>query len=171
MEILALPVESWREYRDLRLRALQEDPEAFSSSFGNAIHEPDDFWQGRLRDALQGERSWLLFAREGAKLAGMIGAFVREDAPETAIIVSVYVPKEARGRGAAGQLMQAMLEVLSKTGRFQRARLGVNVTQEAALRLYLKFGFKEIGRTPSTTGNGRVVEQIEMERPLATEPD
>ncbi len=171
MEILSLPIESWKEYRDLRKRALKEDPGAFSSSYGVAKDQPEEYWQGRLREALEGKKSWLLFARDGGRLCGMIGAFFREDSPERAIIVSVYVPKEERGRGVGARLMQRMLEILTATGRFHTARLGVNVTQEAALRLYIRYGFKEIGREPSTTGDGHTVEQIEMERPLGGEQD
>ncbi len=58
MEILRLPVENWKEYRELRLRALREDPEAFSSSYATAIDEPDEFWRGRLAEAAQGKRGW-----------------------------------------------------------------------------------------------------------------
>ncbi len=166
MEILSLPVASWRQYRDLRLRALKEDPEAFTSSYATAIDQPQEHWQGRLNEAREGKRGWLLFAQEGDRLCGMIGAYVDEGAPETAIIVSVYVPSEERARGVGEQLVRQMLEVLATTGRFKKARLGVNATQEAAVRLYLRCGFSEVGREPATTGDGRSVEQIEMERPF-----
>lgn len=40
MDIVKLPIEKWSEYRDLRLRALQEDPEAFSSAYAKELHHP-----------------------------------------------------------------------------------------------------------------------------------
>ncbi len=167
-EYLSLPVEHWKEYRELRLRALREDPEAFSSVYATARDLPDDFWQGRLAKALQGEKEWLLFGRDQGRLVGMIGAFVEEGSPDTATIVSVYVPKEERGKGISRRLMEEMLMLLSEKPGLRKARLAVNVSQLAAVRLYEKFGFQEVGREPAETGEGKPVEQMIMERPLGS---
>ncbi len=166
MEVISLPVEKWKEYRSLRLRALKEDPEAFSSSYATALAQPDEFWQNRLLTALEAQNQWLLFGREGDKLVGMIGAFIPEGSPDIAVVVSVYVPKEERGKGISTRLMEAILKTLAARPDLVIARLGVNVTQDAAIRLYRRFGFEEVSRAPSMTGEGRVVDQIEMERRL-----
>ncbi len=167
MDVLSLPVERWKEYRELRLRALREDPEAFSSAYATAKDLPDDFWQGRLTKALKGEREWLLFARESGKLVGMIGAYIAEGTTDTATIVSVYVPAEERGKGISSRLMEEMLAVLSRKPRLKLARLAVNVTQLPALKLYKRFGFYEIGREDAETGEAKPVEQVLMEKNLA----
>ncbi len=169
IEIITLPVESWEAYRSLRLRALKEDPAAFSSSYATARAQPDEFWRTRLRTALEGRDQWLLFAREGEELVGMIGAFIPEGSSDLAVVVSVYVPSEARGKGVSSLLMEAILETLSRRPELRLARLGVNVTQLAAIGLYRKFGFEEVSRAPSLTGEGKLVDQIEMERRL--QPD
>ena len=80
--------------------------------------------------------AWLLFARQDDKLVGMIGAFIAEDAADTATIVSVYVPREARRQGISTRLMEEMLHVLSQVPALKKARLRVNVTQLAAIHLY-----------------------------------
>lgn len=164
MDVLTLPAEDWRAYRDLRQRALKEDPEAFGSSLAASQEQPDEYWGERLAEALRGEWLWLLFAKEGDKLVGMIGAFVDETAADTAKIVSVYVPKEERGKGISTRLMEEMLRVLSATSRFKKVQLAVNVNQLPALGLYRRFGFREVRRQPSETGAGETVEQILMER-------
>ncbi len=171
MEIVSLSVEEWRQYRSLRLRALKEDPEAFSSIFEVEASKPDEFWQGRLGDASKGEKSWLLFAREAGKLVGMIGAYIPEGSGDTPTIVSVYVPSEERGKGISRRLMQEMLKTLSSKPDLRKVRLAVNITQIAAVNLYRAFGFQDIGRKPSMTGAGHTVEQLEMERPLPMERD
>lgn len=33
MEIIKLPVSDWEKYKEIRLRALKEDPQAFGASF------------------------------------------------------------------------------------------------------------------------------------------
>jgi predicted GNAT family acetyltransferase len=166
MDIVRLPIEKWSEYRDLRLRALQEDAEAFSSAYAKELQRPEQFWKTRLADAERGERSWLLFARQDNRLVGMIGAFTEGDSTETATIVSVYVPREQRGNGISTRLLEEMLRVLSAVPNLKKARLDVNVSQMAAIRLYKRFGFRESGKTPAVTGAGQPVEQLVMERQL-----
>ena len=166
MQIVSLPVEKWREYRDLRLRALKEDAEAFSSSYADSLQQTEAFWKWRLAEAERGERSWLLFATQDDRLVGMIGAFMEVESTDIATVVSVYVPREERGKGISKQLMREMLRVLSAVPRFRRAPLDVNVTQTAAIGLYGRFGFREIGKKPARTGAGEAVQQLIMERDL-----
>ncbi len=169
MEVIRLPVESWREYRSLRLRALKEDGAAFTSSYAEAAAQPDEFWQRRLATALEGRNQWLLFGRADGRLVGMIGAYIPQESPSTAIVVSVYVPREERRKGISSRLMDAILEVLRARPELTTVRLGVNATQSAAIALYEKFGFVEVARAPDVTGEGRRVDQIEMERRLRPE--
>jgi ribosomal protein S18 acetylase RimI-like enzyme len=166
MDIVRLPIEKWNEYRELRLRALKEDPEAFSSSYADSLRQPEQFWKTRLADAERGEGSWLLFGTQDNKLVGMIGAFTEGDTTEIATVVSVYVPREERGNGISSRLMEEILRVLSAVPRLRKARLDVNVSQVAAIRVYQRCGFREIGRKPATTGAGEAVKQLVMERDL-----
>ena len=166
MDIVKLPIEKWSEYRELRLRALKEDPEAFSSSYADSLGQPEQFWKTRLAEAERGERSWLLFARRDNKLVGMIGAFIEGDSAETATVVSVYVPREERGHGVSA----------TPDGRNAARAVGCSDAQEGAAGCECEpvggdsrlqaVGFREIGRKPATTGAGEAVEQLVMEREL-----
>ena len=166
MEIVELPVEEWQAYRDLRLRALREDPQAFSSTYATAMESPEETWKRRLEEARKGERGWLLFAREQGRLVGMIGAYVEENATDTVTIVSVYVPKEERGKGISAGLMESVLQRLSRKPSLKRAQLAVNKDQAAALTLYKKFGFRQTGSEPLRMGDGSLAEELTMERRL-----
>jgi ribosomal protein S18 acetylase RimI-like enzyme len=166
MQIVSLPPEDWKEYRDLRLRALKEDPQAFSSSYADAAQFPKERWTGRLLEALEGERSWLFFARDGIKLVGMIGAFVEATAPQAATNVSVYVPAEERGKGISIRLMECILSELSKDPALKTATLSVNDTQLPAIALYKKFGFQPIRTETGQTGSGELAAEIVMQRAL-----
>ena len=170
MEIVTLPVEDWREYRHLRLRALKEDPQAFSSIYADAAQLPEERWTGRLRDALKGEGSWLLFARESGRLVGMIGPFVDETYAWAATIVSVYVPAEERGKGISNTLMDCILRELSGRPALKMATLAVNKTQLPAIALYEKYGFQHVREQPGVTDAGIPVVELLMERPLPYEP-
>lgn len=125
---------------------------------------PDAFFRGRLEEAAAGENSWLLFAREAGKLVGMVGAF-RAEERDKAEIVSVYVTPSARGRGISRLLMAALLEKLAQVG-IRRAVLGVTAGQDAAVRLYQRFGFTVVGSYVLTLGDGLEHAVIQMERYL-----
>ena len=164
VEILKLPVEAWRDYKTLRLEALRHDPQAYSSRYDDQRGYPDSFWQSRLADAAQGEHTWLLFARSGESLVGLVGAFREEDDPLAAHVVSVYVSPEARGRGISRRLMQALLAELAQAG-IKKATLGVNTGQAAATHLYRGLGFTTV-RTErqQVMGDGKVYDEDFMEK-------
>ncbi len=166
MEIVELAPDDWQAYRDLRLRALKEDPAAFSSTYAESAALPEARWRSRLLDAQKGERNWLFFAREGDKLVGMIGAFIDDASPASATIVSVYVPAEERGKGISSRLMEWVLRELSTNVSLRRASLAVNKLQLPAIGLYKKFGFQCAGIETAQMGNGTIAEEMVMERPL-----
>ena len=59
---MRLPPESWPEYRALRLRALQDAPAAFGSSYAGSLAHPAATWEGRLQ-AAAGEQIRLVALR------------------------------------------------------------------------------------------------------------
>ncbi len=165
IEIVKLPLEQWPRYREIRLESLREEPQAFGSSVTDMEQKPDTFWQGRLSDALLGEKSWLLFAQQGERLVGMIGAFC-DAAQETATIVSVYVSKAARGKGVGKALMDGILAEIGKKESIHKATLGVNQEQAAAVRLYRRFGFRVTGEREEMQGDGKKYRGYWMEKQL-----
>lgn len=170
IDIVQLPVEAWRDYRQIRLEALHDAPQAFGSIYQEQLVKPDDYWQSRLEDAAKGENSWLLFARSGDQLIGIIGAFRANSEAEPArgpeaTIVSVYVTPAARGRGVSSLLMQGILDVLKEHG-FHRVQLGVNIEQAAALGLYQRFGFTIFETEDHLMGDGAIHTEALMAKTL-----
>ncbi len=163
MEIITLPAKEWQAYRALRLRALLEEPQAFSSLYADALATPEETWTTRLQEASEAESTWLLFARENGRLVGMIGAYMEQGASDTATVVSVFVPKEERGQGIGTRLMERMLDTLSTKPFLSRAKLLVNKHQTPALGLYRKFGFRQTGAQTVQMGDGNLVEELTME--------
>lgn len=164
--ITQLPVERWREYRALRLRALQTDPHAFGQSLGEAVTYPEERWRQRLIDADQG-KSWMVFAERGGKLIGMAGAYQWPGDREAnrAMVIAVFVDPEARGQQIGARLIQAVLDQLLVAG-VESAILAVNPEQTAAVRLYERMGFVTTGTEVNILGNGHECEELVMERPL-----
>lgn len=140
VEIVKLRVGEWPLYKQIRVEAVTDSPQAFGSNRDQQLAHPDSFWQQRLEEAERGEQQWLLFARSGKDLVGMIGAYGEEETPQEATVISVYVTPSARGKGISTLLMRAILDELKKAG-IHKVWIGVNIQQKAALHLYQKTGF------------------------------
>jgi predicted GNAT family N-acyltransferase len=166
MEIVKLSVGNWQEYKDLRLRALREDSQAFGANYEINYKYPEEEWKRRLNNASKGETNWLLFAKENDKLVGMIGAFLEDKAIDVATIISVYVPSEERGKGISNNLMKSILKELTRNSFLKKVKLTVNKNQISAVNLYKKFGFEEVGTQQFKMGNGELVDELIMERKL-----
>jgi ribosomal protein S18 acetylase RimI-like enzyme len=142
--IKQLPVFSWQEYKHIRLKGLQTDPQAFGSSYKDEVLFPDEKWKKRLEKVGQGQ-SWVYFAfgPEG-KVVGMIGAYRNDEFVKNhkAEIWGVYVLPEARGKGIAKLLIQKIVDILSADLDINTLSLQVNTDQEVAKKLYLGSGFK-----------------------------
>lgn len=166
MEIIKLPLSEWENYKNLRLRALKEDPQAFGASFEENSKYSEDEWKRRLNNALEAKTNWLLFAKEKGKLVGMIGAYVEKGTNDTATLISMFVPKEERGKRISKALMEKLLVELSRNKSLKKVELTVNTIQEPAISLYLGFGFKETGVQKFKMGDGKTANEFKMERKL-----
>ena len=61
-KVVKLPVSQWKGYKKIRLRALKEESQAFSTSYTQALTYPDQKWQQRLQDVVD-EKSLMSFDR------------------------------------------------------------------------------------------------------------
>lgn len=85
-------------------------------------------------------------------------------------LMSICVTREARGRGGASLLMEHILEQ-ARADDARQILLEVRRSNEAAIGLYRKFGFEELGVRRNYYSNpveDAVVMLLEVKRPLAT---
>ena len=179
VQIVRLAPREWRAYRELRLRALRDDPGAFGASHDEFAARPAAYWRDRLQAAAEEQTDWLLFARRGGRsgggdasqLVGMVGAMLNRHVPDAddADVISMYVAPEERGRGIAALLLDALLAALRESGTVRRVGLYVNAEQGAAVRLYERAGFSITGRTRGRLGDGNEHDLLHMERPLGAQ--
>jgi ribosomal protein S18 acetylase RimI-like enzyme len=171
MELVDSSGITWQEYKAFRLAALQNDPQAFASSFAREVAFPDQKWQERLAQAREKKTSWVLLAREqnSGKYTGMVGGFRNEDhiAQGTAEIWGVFVDPTKRDQGVAAALMEGILEEFSRDPTIKIAKLEVNVDQLGAKNLYTRFGFAQKGEPyPHLMGDGTSHQIVAMEKTL-----
>lgn len=161
VEIVTLRVDEWQLYKQIRVEAVSDSPQAFGSNRDAQLAHPDSFWQKRLEDAAKGKEQWMLFARAGGDLVGMTGAYRDEENPREATVISVYVTPAWRGKGISARLMRAILEALKAAG-IRKVWIGVNIEQKAALHLYLKTGFQVELTEHNRMGDGKFHDEYRM---------
>jgi GNAT superfamily N-acetyltransferase len=139
--------DQWRQWRDLRLRALAESPRAFGSTYQENAGYPDETWLERTR-ALAGaaqDRAMFVAIDPTADIwIGCAGGFADED-DGIASLISMWVSPEHRGRGVGRSLVEAVIGWARATG-YERLRLDVVRGQDSAVRLYSRLGFRPTGR-------------------------
>ena len=155
-------------YRNLRLEALHDCPEAFSSDYETYVAKPLSFWADRLKLGGPEGAVKLYFAAHEGQLVGMCG-LAYTNLPKTrhsAYIVSVYVRPGWRGLHIAEALIAACLD----WGRAQGitvAKLGVAVTNVAAIQCYVRSGFQVYGIEPQAIyHNGVFYDELLMARSM-----
>src|SRR3954447_1736720 len=93
--------------RDLRLRALQDAPQAFASTYADEVGRPQTEWHERAARGAAGPDTFTGVALDGDTGVGLVGAFRNNHDGHRADIdlVSMWVAPSHRGTGLAEQLV------------------------------------------------------------------
>jgi ribosomal protein S18 acetylase RimI-like enzyme len=136
--------DEWPAYRDLRLRALADSPDAFGSTFARESARSDDEWRERLATGARSPTDLPLVAVVDDALAGLAWGRLDERQPDIAHLFQVWVAPEFRGRGVGRLLVDAVI-AWARTVGARALRLGVTCGDTAAVRLYRRAGFVDDG--------------------------
>lgn len=140
ISVLRLTPNDWRTERELRLAALFDAPSAFGSRLvdAEAFTEPD--WRQRLSSQVR-FAAWV-----GGIAVGTVGVAVDGEAYQagTAVLVGMWVAPDARGRGVADQLVEAVIAEGRRDG-LTAICLSVTHGNVVAERLYARHGFTRTG--------------------------
>jgi ribosomal protein S18 acetylase RimI-like enzyme len=146
MQIRRLGPADASEYRELRLRAFLEHPEAFTSSYEEEVLKPVAYSEQRLAATSPG-RFWGAFV-EGV-LVGTVGLDreLRIKNRHKAVVIGMYVAPEVARRGVGRVLMEALMaDALASD--LELLVLTVTQGNAGAERLYVDMGFKSFGIEP-----------------------
>ncbi|WP_390349859.1 GNAT family N-acetyltransferase [Variovorax boronicumulans] len=121
--------DEWKTYRDLRLRALLDSPDAFGSTYE--------------AEATSG-KDRVLFAFNRNDACGLIWCKLSNDQPAVADLFQMWVDPASRGMGAGRALLEAAVSWAARVG-MKRVGLGVTVADTPAMRLYTACGFRPDG--------------------------
>ncbi|MEH7179800.1 GNAT family N-acetyltransferase [Neobacillus vireti] len=145
MEIRQLTSLDAKKYWDLRLEALKQAPEAFLTSYEDAIKRENPVTQvaGNFAD----EGNYTFGAFEGDKLIGVV-TLLQEKAEKIrhrANIYAMYVTPKKQGIGVGKALLTEAINKAKSIEVIEKINLSVVATNEAAKKLYLSLDFKVYG--------------------------
>jgi len=152
----------WRELRDLRLRALQDAPDAFTATYEEESILPDAHWADLATELAEGGSSFGLVAATEGRWIGMAVGGPHRDFPGEAGLYAMWVDPSARGARVARALVEGVVAWARSAG-FPVIRLRVTVSNEAAVRLYVRCGFADAGlRLPVREGSDVITMSMTM---------
>ena len=147
MSVRVLTREDAAAFRELRLRALKEHADAFTSSYEEDVQQPLAATEQRIAGSA-GNTFWGAFV--DGRLQGIVGLTreARRKNAHKADIVAMYVAPEAGRRGLARALLQAVIDHARSVGGLEQLVLTVTRSNQAAFELYRTTGFMTFGVEP-----------------------
>ncbi|HDR7636072.1 MULTISPECIES: GNAT family N-acetyltransferase [Bacillus] len=143
--IRLLTKEDAEKYWDLRLQALQVNPEAFVTTYEEAIRQENPIKRVESNLTATTSRTFGAF-NEGNHLVGVVTLLTeeREAYKHKGHIVAMYVDAQNRRNGLARELITNAIQ-RARDIKLEQLTLGVVSTNEPAKKLYESMGFKTYG--------------------------
>jgi ribosomal protein S18 acetylase RimI-like enzyme len=135
------------EYHELRLRALREHPDAFTSSYEEDRLKPLAWARSRLVPSTESPHDFVLGAFADGKLIGILGMSVepREKIRHKGHVFGMYVSPEYAGHGVGQKLMNCCIERARGIAGLEQLQLTVTESNIRAKSFYEKAGFQSFG--------------------------
>ncbi len=142
IDIIPLSSEQAPAFRDIRLAALLQAPQAFGASHAIESVKPLAFFEERLCTSMV----WA--AQRNGTLVGVacLAPGMSDREKHKGFIWGVFVSPEVRGQGISRALLTTLLNWADQ--HYEQVTLTVTATNSAALALYQQAGFDVFGREP-----------------------
>ncbi|GAA5504616.1 GNAT family N-acetyltransferase [Novipirellula caenicola] len=152
-------------FRSIRLRALQDSPGAFGSTYEAAIRRDHASWRDQILSTSDGIDRNTQFAFAADQCVGL-AALYRDQDTASGEIVQMWVDPDQRGSPAASILL-GQLRVWAAEVGIHHLVLSVTSINGRAIKFYEKQGFRSTGECLWTDPN-RDLQGIRMTLTLAS---
>ncbi len=143
IEIRRIRTSEGERLRDVRLRALQDAPGAFSSTFEEYRHRPTAEWADLARARSSGHRQATFVAETAGprpRFVGLVGGSGADHGPGSVELTSMWVDPSIRGAGIGARLVGAVVD-WARAGGARQVELWVVEENDPAIALYRRCGF------------------------------
>ena len=125
--------------RELRLRALRQNPEAFAETYEEARDRPPEDWKSWAADRSRA----IVVAIDGERWVGMVACRLLER--RSSWLSALWVDPAVRGTGLGLRLVEAAADWAEERGA-AAVELSVTTNNQAAAAFDARAGFAETGR-------------------------
>lgn len=159
-------------FYQIRLYALQSDPQAFVSMAEEWVQRPRPETEKRFRTSTTNADEFILGAFLNDEIVGMVGfqRYQSRKIQHKGFLWGMFIAPEARGRGLGGELFDFALRMAGGyvPDGLRVLTLSVITTQTVAYRLYESRGFVTYGveKAAVQTDNGQLYDEAHLQRML-----
>ena len=141
--------------RAIRLRSLEDAPDAFATTWDEAAALGPESWARQLE-----QLATFVASAEGVDL-GIVRGAVDEQGPDAAYLISMWVAPEARRRGIGSALVDAVVQWARAQG-LRRLLLDVAEANTSAIAFYTSEGFVPTGRKGTLPESRTHIHEIQL---------
>ena len=134
----------WQLYRELRLAALREAPDAFGSTLEREAGFPEEQWTTRLTAGVASPIEQPLVAEDAGRAVGLCWVRIDPNDASMAALYQVWVHPDARRRGIGQRMLDSAMAWARETGARVMV-LSVAIGRASAMDLYRRSGFVAVG--------------------------
>lgn len=138
IDVYQLQPDDWKNYKDIRLRALSESPSSFGRSFEDEVLFEDEVWKDRL------SKSRIFVAESENFLVGLVSLVQKQNSTAFSI-GSMWVDPKFRNQNIGALLLNELVNSAKNDNAVEIVG-GCMKTNFAALRFYESHGFKLTGK-------------------------
>lgn len=148
-----------------RLRALQDTPLAFGSTYAKEAESTDADWVERATKWSDGEKSIVFLAMDGSDVCGIAGSYLIPEDMTRAQLVSMWTAPTHRRHGIGRRLVYEVIGWARSRGA-EYLQLNVTSIDAGAISFYERLGFAMTGRTKPYPNDPALMDH-EMSRPIS----
>ncbi len=145
INVTLLNPDSWTRLRDIRLRALKENPEAFGATHAEESKLAEQGWRDRFK-----KEDYLIGSIEEEDVGTLYIEVLKGDHGATCWIGGCWTDPIYRGFGVMKSLFE-YIDLHSNEKGWQRQGLGVWVHNQNAIKAYEAIGFSVAGQKMAST--------------------
>lgn len=161
-----LAADEWEIFKTLRLRALQEDPEAFVASYEEESQHSDEEWQERMSHATR------IGAQQGSEWVALasVGDEDTRDDDDLGEVYGIWVTPSLRGEGVARRLMEHA-ELVGRNAGYSHLAYWVNTDNGRAVAFASSIGYRPTEGRRDVVVEGQPEVEAAFMIPLGSDTD
>jgi ribosomal protein S18 acetylase RimI-like enzyme len=148
----------WKKYKNLRLQALTDSPDAFGRTLAEEQSLVNEDWRKRLLKGTASDWDLPLLAEIDGEPVGLAWGHIEVAAPYIVHLYQVWVAQNHRRIGIGEMMMNAVIS-WAKEKKANCIELSVACADGSAVRLYERAGFKPTGRIEPLRPGSRIMSQ------------